>query len=154
MPHNYDTIDLRWTWNGDYAIDTKGDLKDTVEDGLLSLKQELHTIAASELGDWEVYPGLGATLSDYVGEPNSRETANAINDRLRVAITTAGIVLEEDLDIKVVPIHRHRVLVIIRVNAMSTANNDLENNRLAVTALLFDFLEHGIWVLDKVPELI
>jgi len=95
----YDDIDLKWSWNGDFDLDNSHDLKDTSDDGLESLRQDIHTIAASALGDWEVYPNLGAGLDDFVGEPNLRRIGDAIHDRFRIALTSTGLVLEEDLDI-------------------------------------------------------
>jgi hypothetical protein len=148
----YDATDLRFGWSGDYALGEDGDLADTSDDGLESLRQELQTIAKSEINDWAVYPTYAATLSDYVGQPNTRPTANALHDRLRTAIIANGIVLESDLDIKVIPVHIHKVLIYIRVNATPTAFNELKDNRVVVS-LLFDFTEYGIFFPDKVSKL-
>jgi hypothetical protein len=68
---------------------------------------------------------LGATLDDFVGEPNSRKTGSAIKQRLFFALTSAGIVAPEDLEIKVVPIHIYKVLIIINIKALSTSYNSL-----------------------------
>ena len=46
MPSNYDDIDLRFTWNGDFVL-KNGDLGDNSEDALLSLMDQIHDICAS-----------------------------------------------------------------------------------------------------------
>jgi len=153
LPNLYDDVDCVWSWNGDFDVSVEGDLADTANDTLLSLRQEIHTIAASELNDWELYPGYGATLSDFVGEPNNQETAAAIHDRLRMALVANGIALESDLKIKIIPVHRHKVLITVKVLAIPTVYNKL-SEQAYVTALIFDFMEQSVFFLDKVPNLI
>ena len=148
----YDNIDLWFSWNGDISLD-KGDIKDTSSDYLRSLIQDIHSVSASCLNDWEVYPNLAATLDDFIGEPNSKATCNAIHDRLRTAIVSLGVVSENDLNIRVIPVHIHRVLIIIRVDCIPTPWNGLDTTEALVTSLVFDFLEQGITFLEKVPEL-
>lgn len=153
MPAVYDNIDLRWVWSGDYDLDG-GDLSDTSDDYLLSLRQDIHTVGASAFGDWELYEALGAGLDDFIGEPNNRDTASAIHDRLRIALVSLGVVLEEDLDIRIIPVHIHRILIIVKVNALPTPYNKLTEEQGMVISLVFDFLEQGIIFFEKVPQLI
>jgi hypothetical protein len=155
MPNVYDDIDLAWAWNGDYLLGHTKDLEDTSNDGLRSLIQDIHTVAASAFRDWELYPNLGAGLDDFIGEPNIRSTAEAIHDRLRLAIVSAGIVLEEDLTVRVVPVHRNKLLIVVQVDVMPTPSNKMDSSGTTIrTALVFDFLEQGVFFLDKPPELI
>jgi hypothetical protein len=153
VAHIYDNTDLTFSWNGDLALGQDGDLGDTSWDYLESLRQDIHMVTASSLQDWEVYPGLGATLADFVGEPNIKATANAIHDRLKMAITTLGVVAEEDLLIKVIPVHINKVLILIKVNAIPTPWNALANGEVLSTQLIFDFMEHGIMFYEKTPDL-
>jgi len=148
----YDAIDLFYSWNGDYTIGQDGDLKDTSYDGLRSLKQEIHTICASALNDWAEYPGYAAGLDDFVGRPNIPSTAAAIEDRVRIALTANLVVLEEDLSVKVIPVHRQEVLIVIKVHVIPTTANNLVVDTVS-TALVFDFVEQGITFLEKVPQL-
>lgn len=151
----YDSIDLRWTWNGDYNLGHDGDLEDTSQDVLLSLIQDIHNVCASALRDWELYPNLGAGLDDFVGEPNLRSRADLMHDRLRLALTGANIVAEKDLRIRVIPVHRHKIMILLMVQVVPTAANRLaaNTNRLR-TAFVFDFVEQGMLFWDKVPELL
>lgn len=150
----YDENDISFSWNGDFLVSADYDLADTSTDALLSLLQQIHDICASSLRDWEFYPSRAATLSDFVGEPNTKETGDAIHDRLRISIVSAGLVAEEDLEIRIIPVHIHRVLVIIKINAVSTYANNLEIGEPLITSLVFDFMEQGIFFLDKTPKLL
>jgi hypothetical protein len=151
----YDAVDIRWTWNGDLNLGHDGDLQDTSTDVLVSLIQDIHNICASALNDWELYPNLGAGLDDFVGEPNVRSRADMIHDRLRLALTTANVVQEDDLKIRVVPVHRHKVMILLMIAVTPTIDNQLSSttNRLK-TAFVFDFVEQGMLFFDRIPQLL
>jgi len=151
LANNYDNIDLYWGWSGDFAIDKKGDLKDTTYDAIRSLLQDIHTVCASSLNDWEFYPNLGATLDDFCGEPNTQTTAAAVENRLKVSLIAAGIVNEEDLAIRVIPVHTHRILIVIGVNTLATAFNSLEPGDKLVTSLVFDTVEQQVTFMEQTP---
>lgn len=135
-----------WSWNGDFIPGKDGDLADTEGDQIQSLIQDIQTIVASEIGDWEEDKSRGADLFYFAGEPNSRETATGIKTRLRDALVLSRVVRIEDLDIKVLPIGKDAVLIIVRVAAQSTPRNSLENN-LVVVSTVFDLVERGIMFL-------
>ena len=153
MASVYDTVDLYWLWNGDYDID-KGDIRDTNEDHLQSLAQEVQDIAASALNDWANYPQKGATLDDFIGEPNSRRTGDSIHDRLRLALISAGIVRDQDLRIRVVPVHIYKILIVVMIDAVPTAFNKLNRQDKVAVHLVFDFLERGVFFLESAPKLL
>lgn len=151
----YDAVDMKWTWNGDYSVGHDGDLEDTTTDGLLSLIQDIHNICASALRDWELYPNLGAGLDDFIGEPNVRSRGELINDRIRLALTNANVVNGADLKVRVIPVHRHKVLILLVIDVVPTAFNQLASSANKIkTAFVFDFVEQGMLFWDKVPELL
>lgn len=154
MPANYDHIDLRWVGCGDYVISDEGDLQDTLSDGLLSLIQEIQDICKCELGDWEMWPAKGVTPEDFVGEPNNEETAISLHDRIRIAIVTQGLVSEQDLSIKIIPVHRYEVLVVIRVRALATPYNQLGKDQLLTVNFIFNYDEKGVFFLQEPPSLL
>lgn len=153
MAHVYDQIDVAWSWNGDISTGRDGDIADTSEDYLISLSQDLHSVAASEIGDWELYLGIGAGLDEFIGEPNTKETANLIHDRLKVSLVSLGLVAEGDLSIRVVPVHIHKLLIVVKVNAVPTPWNSLVAGETLTVQLVFDFLEQGITFFEKTPWL-
>ena len=48
---DYDSNDLYWEWDGDYATGKDGDLKDNIDDAIKPLTQEIQSIIRSEFGD-------------------------------------------------------------------------------------------------------
>ena len=150
MAGNYDQLDIQFSWNGDILLEA-GDIKTTQFDGLQSLEDQIRIVVSSALGDWEIYPGKGAGLDDYVGYPNTKSTGEAIHDRVRLAIVSAGLVYEEDLEVKVIPVHIHRVLIVVRVNALPSAVNRLNTGEVLQTAMIFDTSEREVFFLDKTP---
>lgn len=71
-----------------------------------------------------------------------------MHDRLRVAITSQGIVNDEDLTINVIPVTKTEVLIIVRVVAMPTPYNRLGQGELLVVHMAFDYVEKGLFVLS------
>jgi hypothetical protein len=138
----YDSIDLDWSFRGDLYIDEKGDIQDTRSDLLRSLQNEVMTIVNSSKGDWLLYPTLGASLDEMIGEPNTKATARAIEQKIVTQLTTIGIVRASDLQVKVVPITIHRVAILVTISCMRTTGNGLAQDQIT-SRLLFDFSEHG-----------
>ncbi len=145
---NYDAIDITYSWNGDFAPGTDGDLSDTSNDQIQSLIQEVQTIVNSSLGDWQEHPNYAASLDDYVGEPNNRETARQITDRVRTSLINNNIVSADDLSVSVIPVERSKVLIIIAINAASTPNNSIIQGELAKVTFIYDYSERGIFYLE------
>lgn len=144
---NYDSIDLDWTWDGDFILGDDGDLADTAGDYLTSLQNEIRTVMRSELSDWQEHPILGCGLSDFRGEPNTRETAEAMRTRILSRLVSSGIVSQEDCFIRIIPVHAHQVLVMIRINAVPTPQNGLVPGVPVIVAFTYDSLEDSVFFL-------
>lgn len=154
MASIYDQRDVRFGWNGDFMLSHDGDLDSNTDDALISLLDQIHLVCASSLGDWAIYPNRGADLDDFVGEPNTRTTGSKIADRVRVSLISAGLVNDKDLQVRVFPVHIHKVLIIIKVDVIPTPYNNLSNGEKLQTAIAFDTVEQEIFFLDKTPSLI
>lgn len=144
MSNNYDQTDLKYSFRGDFLPGDDGDFADTFSDQIQSLVQEIQTIANSSLGDWEENPQYAASLDDFIGEPNNRDTANDIIDRLRTALITNNVVSSDDLIVKLIPIDRHRVLIMISVDASATSSNSVIKGSSPVVTIVYDWSERGI----------
>lgn len=144
MAGNYDSIDLDWSWDGDFLVDSTGDLKDTSDDLLLSVRNEISSLVKSELGDWREDSNIGATLSDFVGEPNNRETAENIQARLESQLSQ--VVFLKDLSVRVTPVHIYRVLIMLSLEVLPTPENGLQSGEVLSTSFLYDYLENGVYV--------
>jgi len=123
MPQNYDRTDLAWTSRGDLVIGHNGDVMDTYDDPLRSLYQEVRTRVMSAVGDWRTYPEVGASLEDYVGESNTKVTAEAIKTRVTAAITRNGLVNSSDLKVQYAPIDIDKLMLRISIRVAPTARN-------------------------------
>lgn len=55
--------------------------------------------------------------------------------------------MDSDLNIRVVPVHRHQVLVLIRINAAPTPNNNLTPGDNLVVVFTYDSLEDSVFFL-------
>lgn len=144
MASNFDSIDLDFTWDGDLLLHDDGDLKDTSEDLLLSLRNEIQSIVKSNAGDWRESLEHGASLDDFIGDSNSRETARLIQDRVEQSLRILGRL--SDFSVRVVPVHIHRVLIIVSVSVMATPENRMRAGDSVVVSFLYDYLEKGIFI--------
>lgn len=151
---NYDSIDAKWTWDGDYVVGFDGDIGGSEADGdyLESLLTEIHTVLRSEFDDWQLDPNVGTNLSDFRGEPNDRETAVRIEQRIKGRLAAARILKAEDIAVRVVPTGRHEVLIIISLNVTSTPQNNLEPGQPLVVSVVYDTLEDSVFFLDESQE--
>jgi len=146
---NYDSIDLDWTWDGDFILGKDGDLKDTEDDLLRSLLNEIHTIARSEFNDWQMHPNLGANMSEFRGEPNSREVGEAMRSRFKSRLVAAGILRSEDVSVRVIPVGRHQALIMLNVEATATSGNNISIGEPVVVTFLYDTLEDSVFFLEE-----
>jgi len=136
---------LTFTYDGDYTVGKDGDLGDTSADLIQSKIQEIQSIIKSEVGDWKAHPSFATTLSDYRGEPNTRETGKAMEQRVKSSLISNNVVRPEDLDVRVTPIGIHEVAIFIRVNAMATNRNSLELGQPVVVAVVYNSVEDSVW---------
>jgi hypothetical protein len=148
LPAYLDNYDVTFSWNGDLDLDS-GDIRINREDGLRSLREQVHSVVASSRKDWAIYPGLGASLYDFLGEPNSRRTGNAIKQRLFFSLINSGIVAAEDLEIKVVPVHIHKILIIINIKAISTPYNTLNSGDIVQVSFIFNSFEQQVYFMNR-----
>lgn len=132
------------SFDGDFLIDSAGDLKDTSEDLLLSIKNEILSYIKSDIGEWREHPNIGADLSDFVGESNTQRTAEAIQTRIKNTLSL--LVSASDLTVRVVPIGLHKVLVSLQLKVTATTGNRRRPGDTIVVSFLYDYFERGIFV--------
>lgn len=145
MASYYDAVDAAWSWNGDFLLGDQGDIKDTMYDTLQSIVDQVSIICSSSFGDWAIYPSRGAGIDDFVGEANNRTTANKLHDRIRISLTSMGIVNENDLKVNVIPVSMHKLLIVIYIDAISLGSNTLENEGPLKVALVFDTSQRQVF---------
>ena len=146
MPQIYDRNDLAWTYRGDYILSHDGDIADTNYDPLRSIYQEIRDIVRSDVGSWRIYPTKGAGLSDFVGEPNDKKTAEAIKTRIVAALTRNGLINTSDLKIMYAPVDIDKLIIRISLKVASTAANN-GSDTLGIT-LGYNYSENNVYVVS------
>lgn len=142
MPKLYDKVDLYWTFDGDFLVGPEGDLLDTSDDVLLSLTQEIKTRIMGDQEDWELYPDVGAGLSDLIGEPNNKMTAEAGKAKIIAALTRDGLVASADLHIKYAPVGPYSLLYKLTVATVPTDKN--YNTAFIDVSILFNYKDGNL----------
>ena len=144
MPQIKDDIDLFFNSAGDLALDNTGDIASTEHDLLLSFKQEIYNRVKSDLQDWSMYSWIGAELSEIIGEPNTRETAEIGKEKIKSALTIGAFLSAEDVNIKYIPISNDTLMYVLDINVEATPENGY-TSEVKVT-LLLDIDNHKLTV--------
>jgi hypothetical protein len=146
MPKIYDRNDLAWTYRGGFILGQDGDLADTKADPLRSVFQEIRDEIRSDINSWKLYPKKGASLSDFVGEPNDQRTAEAIKTRIIACLTRYGLVDSADLKVKYVPVDVNNLMIRISIAVAPTAANKGTSN--FSIHLGYNYSENNVYMID------
>ena len=130
----YDHIDMETSPNGDFVLSSSKDFKMAEPSGCL--KQDIMFRARTDLNDFEPHPNIGADLQRFIGQVNSRETAEKAENRLFDSLTKDNRIYIKDLRVKSVPLSRDKIALYTFVNS-----DNFEIN--VFTAAVLDY-ENGI----------
>lgn len=111
-------IDLQLTEDGDLIVAPNGDLKMCYGDE--ELAQEILFRLKTTIGDWTLSPNIGASLEQFIGQPNITATHNLINQAVTKAITANSLTLAPS--VTVMPIGTNDVFILVEF--LSIENND------------------------------
>ena len=142
MPKIYDKTDLYWTFDGDLLVGPEGDLYSTEEDPLRSLIQEVKTRIMGDQEDWELYPDVGSGLSDLIGEPNNKATAESGKAKIIAALTRDGLVASSDIGIKYMPTGPYSLFYKLVIATAATDQN--YQTEYVEIKVLFDYLSGNL----------
>jgi hypothetical protein len=144
MAKLYDGTDLFWDGtNGDLLIGSDGDILSTEFDALQAIAQDVYDRIKCDKGDWPEAPLTGASLSDFIGEPNRRETGTNISKRVLSSMQTYGTIDLADLTVDVVPISKERVAIILKLAVMPTARN--RSSRVLTKQFIYSYVENNVY---------
>ena len=135
MPSDQDRIDLFFNNAGDITIDGDKDIASTEHDVLLSFKQEIRNRVKSDFRDWAVHPWLGAGLTEIVGEPNSKETAEIGKEKILNSLTTGAFIAAQDVNITYMPVSKDAIAYRIKISVEPTEENNYAED-IALTLVL------------------
>jgi len=139
---NYDAIEVRMTWDGDFMIGGD-DLLTSKEDQIVWLVDYCQKLMKSTLGDWRDNPRFGASLGDFVGESNTRKTSVEIKERIINAFRRDGTIAQEDLEVIMFPIGNKSIVIALVIDCDATLNNSLNPNEPLKMAFIYDYAELG-----------
>jgi hypothetical protein len=141
MARNYDGVDLLWSNVGDFAIDHDGDIADTRFDILLAVAQDVYDRAKSNLRDWKESELIGASISDFSGEPNTLNNGLLLKRRIISSMIPYGIIDPTDISVDVYPIAIDKIVGEISLRVAPTARN--RNTPIINQRILYDYSENN-----------
>ena len=152
MATYYDAVDLMWTDDGDFVISRNGDIADTEFDPLMAVKQDIYDRVKSDKGDYSEAPNTGATLSDFVGEKNTRENGQEIQRRIFSSLATGGSAIGlGDVSIRVFPLDIYSVAVRLELRVQPTPWN--QKTTLISPTMIYSFSENHVYSVQQIPYL-
>lgn len=111
--------DIFFTSEGDFVLGSNKDLKTTELDVYRGLIQRINKRIMSTHGDWPLQDSLGATLGDFVGMPNTRETGALLKSRISSELSRDSLLSAKDVQVNVFPISNTQILISIAVSLHS-----------------------------------
>ncbi len=100
--------DLTLTDDGDLTIDASGDLSLT-PDSFHNYSQQAYIRAMTDMGDFGVYPRLGASLERLMGMPNTERTGDLGCNMIKDALARESVFSSLNYDVLAVPIAPHMI---------------------------------------------
>lgn len=79
-------------------------------------KQIIMNRLRTDAPDWYHHPRMGANMTDLIGEPNSRETADIGAQYIMDALTYYGLFQITQINIRPVPINNQEIVFYVSVN--------------------------------------
>lgn len=103
-------MDIALTYDGRALISDNGDF--LLTDGFDEKVREISRLVRTEVNGWKIYPSYGTPLHDFVGRPNTQETADELTRTLEIYLNTfvKGIGV---LKVRVVPMDQESVDIFI-----------------------------------------
>lgn len=142
MARNYDGTDLLWSNTGDFVLGHDGDIADTRFDPLLAAAQDIYDRGKSDIGDWLSAPLLGATISDFTGEPNTSLNGTRLKRRLFNSLLPYGVFDITDVSVDVFPVGISKIVGNIVVRVAPTPRN--KSSKIINTIIHYDYGENHV----------
>tara|TARA_B100000029_G_scaffold273582_1_gene268338 strand:+ start:247 stop:687 length:441 start_codon:yes stop_codon:yes gene_type:complete len=129
--------DYLWTGDGDLFFDPNGngDLYTATSEGDEVLSSAVIKRLTSSTGDWGTSPELGADLIDFIGLPNTRETAALIQTRVENILVQDLMIRSDAIGTEVFPIGPNELLVMMMIDS-------IDSSEPIITAFSFDMRDN------------
>jgi hypothetical protein len=80
-------------------------------------KQIINNRLKTDAPDWFHHPLMGGNLTDLIGEPNTSETGDRGVLYIRQALTYDGLLGEQDLTVRAVPVNPEEIMFLITIGS-------------------------------------
>jgi hypothetical protein len=95
--------DIYFTEAGDLALSSNGDIA-MVDSPWRSHSQQAYIRMKTAIGDYLLYPGLGADLEKLIGQPQSEATGELGKMLIYRALTRDSVLASLPIDVKAIPV--------------------------------------------------
>lgn len=107
-------VDLKITDDGELVLSPAGDLAITYGDEQIA--QEVVFRLKTTLGDWTLSPTVGASLEEFIGQPNTPLVLAAIEQRINNTLTSDNLLIFPDIN--AVSISENEVFILIEFGSL------------------------------------
>ena len=121
--------DIGMTLDGDIMVGRDGDFQ--LVDGFEWLYREVNKRIRTDNPTWMFHNTIGASLSDFQGNPNTPEAARRIRQRIVHVLGKDNIAYPGELSVRVVPMDVDGILIIIYL--------DLAGNRVELSKNIYNY---------------
>lgn len=125
--------DLTLTFEGDLDL-SSGDL--ATSNSVTWLSEVINMVLRTSPGEYAVYPAVGGSLDEFIGEQNTRATADKIRERITNSLTYQPWANPGRLGARVVPTGKDTIAAFITLDLPT-------GSRIYVDMLDFGYSESG-----------
>ena len=121
--------DIFLTLDGDLYLnpETNSDLYISGPNSNELLESSVSKRLLSTSGEWDFAPSCGANLIDFVGLPNTRETAAFIETRVQLSLCGDGLLSTGDLDLDTAPLNNNSILMLMVMKSVERGTDSIIN---------------------------
>ena len=131
--------DIGMTLNGDLMVDSTGDL--AIVDGWEWLYREINKRIRTNNPSWRNHSGIGCSLNDFIGQPNTPEVAKEIRRRIKSVLSIDNIAYPGEIEVDVIPLENSGITIHITVR--------ISGNIIDLQKLIFDYSNGVIQEIDE-----
>ena len=116
------SVDLMMTDDGELVLNAKGDL--AIVYGDEEIAQEVLFRLKTTGGDWLLSPSIGASLEDFIGQPNTEIVHAAIEERVKRALSFDDLLYFPN--VSAIPVTENEVFILVEFNSIESNNRVIQ----------------------------
>lgn len=112
--NRYDSVDLKFTKDGDFALSEDGDL--ALSEGNELIDQMAEIVLKTTNPDWS-FEDFPADLEDLIGFENTKDTASLGKDKIIKSLVKTGFFEEEDIWVEATPVDYMTIAYVVFIRS-------------------------------------